>query len=260
MSKININNLTFCHKGSYINLFDGVCLQLDTEWKLGLVGRNGKGKTTLFNILLGNLQYFGEINCTVDFEYFPYQISDKNKTVYDILEEINPQFEEWKVRKELNLLDVIDCDFYRSFLSYSSGEQTKILLSAMFAKDNTFLLIDEPTNHLDMKGRELIAKYLDKKSGYIIISHDKNFIDGCVDHILSINRNNIVLQKGNLSGYLENINKQTQHEQSENDKLNADIKRLKKASLQTSEWADMRKKVSLRAKIIKADLDPIEGL
>ena len=64
-----------------------------------------------------------------------------------------------------------------------------------FLKENSFLLIDEPTNHLDAHGREIIRNYLNQKSGFILISHDRAFVDGCVDHILSINNTNIEIQK-----------------------------------------------------------------
>ena len=84
------------------------------------------------------------------------------------------------------------------------GEQTKILLALLFSKENHFLLIDEPTNHLDLEGRYIVSEYLNAKKGFILVSHDHNFLDGCVNHILSINNATVTVGKGNYSTWLEN--------------------------------------------------------
>ena len=65
----------------------------------------------------------------------------------------------------------------------SSGEQTKLLLVGLFLRKNYFLLIDEPTNHLDTEGRESVAKYLASKKGFIVVSHDRAFLDKVIDHV-----------------------------------------------------------------------------
>ncbi|GHV09380.1 hypothetical protein FACS1894217_13570 [Clostridia bacterium] len=74
MAQISIKDLTFGYDGATENVFENVNLQIDTSWKLGLVGRNGRGKTTLFNLLLGKFEYRGNIAAYVNFEYFPFQI------------------------------------------------------------------------------------------------------------------------------------------------------------------------------------------
>jgi len=68
MSLININNLTFSYDTSYDNIFDNVSFQIDTDWKLGLTGRNGRGKTTFLNLLLGKYEYSGTIRASVEFD------------------------------------------------------------------------------------------------------------------------------------------------------------------------------------------------
>ena len=77
MSIIKIENLTFSYPTSFENIFENVNLQIDTDWKLGFVGRNGRGKTTLLNLLLGKYEYSGKIISSVKFDYFPYQIKNK---------------------------------------------------------------------------------------------------------------------------------------------------------------------------------------
>ncbi len=99
------------------------------------------------------------------------------------------------------------------------------------------MLIDEPTNHLDIRARELVAKYLNSKKGFILVSHDRRFLDGCVDHILSMNKNNIEIQSGNYSSFSQNFERRQASEAAENERLKKDIKRLKTAARRTDEWS-----------------------
>jgi len=238
MSIINIQNLTFGYDGSYDNIFENTSFQISTDWKTGFTGRNGRGKTTFLNLLLGKYEYSGTISANIPFEYFPYEISDNTKNAIDIVEEIFPDYEYWELSRELSILKLSDELLFRPFDKLSRGEQTKIMLAAMFLKNNSFLLIDEPTNHLDINGRRLVSDYLKTKNGFILISHDRAFLDNCVDHIISINKTNIEITKGNFSSWLKNKEKQDNFEISENEKLKKDIKRLSEAARQRAGWSD----------------------
>jgi lincosamide and streptogramin A transport system ATP-binding/permease protein len=119
-----------------------------------------------------------------------------------------------------------------SVLSAETGE----------AKPNVFLLIDEPTNHLDTIGREILARYLEKKSGFILVSHDRKVLDETVDHIISINRANIVVLQGNFSVWEQNKAYQDAFELAENEKLKKDIKRLEISTRRASDWSDKTEK------------------
>jgi lincosamide and streptogramin A transport system ATP-binding/permease protein len=238
MSLINVNNLTFAHEGSYDLIFDNVSFQLDTDWKLGFTGRNGRGKTTFLQLLLGKHEYSGSISANVTFDYFPYHVDDLEQHTLDVVNGIVTDYEHWQLMRELTLLKVDEDVLYRPFGTLSNGEQTKVLLAALFLKENSFLLIDEPTNHLDLHARQLVSRYLDGKSGYILVSHDRAFLDDCVDHILSINKTNIEVVRGNFSEWWANKRRQDQHELAENDKLRKDIKRLSEAAKRTSHWSD----------------------
>lgn len=238
MSMINISNLIFAYDGSFDNVFENVNIQLDTDWKLGLTGRNGRGKTTLLRLLMGKYEYKGSISSSVEFEYFPFEIEDKSKLTYEVADEICPDYEYWKLARELNYLEVNEEVLYRPFNTLSNGERTKVMIALLFIKDNRFLLIDEPTNHLDIEGRRIVSKYLNSKKGFILVSHDRAFLDGCADHIISINRSDITVTKGNFSQWLENKERQDNFELAENEKLKKEIKRLEKTARQKSEWAD----------------------
>lgn len=238
MSLIQIKDLTFSYDTSYENVFEAVSFQIDTDWKLGLTGRNGRGKTTFLNLLMGRYEYSGSIQTAVEFDYFPYDVADNNCDTLAVVEGIVPELEYWKLQKELSLLELDEEVLYRPFCGLSNGEQTKVLLAALFLKEHHFLLIDEPTNHLDLHGREQLGRYLDSKKGFILVSHDRKFLDQCIDHILSINRSNIEIQKGNFSSWQHNKALQDQFETAENEKLKKEIKSLTAAARRTAVWSD----------------------
>lgn len=238
MSLINISNLTFCYDGSYDNVFENVSFQIDTDWKLGFTGRNGRGKTTFLNLLMNKHEYSGTISSSVVFEYFPSEVIDKNHNTLKVIDSLCGDYELWQLNKELSQLGVSEDVLYRPFETLSNGEQTKVLLAALFLKKNSFLLIDEPTNHLDVMGRKIVSNYLKKKKGFILVSHDRTFLDNCIDHILSINKTNIEIQKGNFSSWLRNKEMQDNCERAENQKLKKDIQRLSIAAKRTTTWSD----------------------
>lgn len=238
MSSINVSNLTFGYEGSLENVFEDVSFNIDTDWNLGLIGRNGKGKTTFLKLLLGKLKFKGAISKTVEFDYFPYEVKDKEKLSIDIVHEIAPLIEDWEIIKELNLLNTDTSILYRNFNLLSGGEQIKILLISLFLKGNNFLLIDEPTNHLDTQTRNNLVEYLKAKKGFIVVSHDRDFLDKVVDHIISINNVNIDIQKGNFSTWKQNKDAQDNFEITQNERLKKDINRLEVSAKNTNTWSN----------------------
>ena len=238
MSLIQVSNLSFTYDGSFQPVFENVNMQLDTAWRLGFIGRNGRGKTTFLKLLLGELHYQGSIHASVGFSYFPYPVKDSSQLALSVLESICPDFLYWQLLREMNLLGVPEEILYQPYNTLSNGEQTKLQLAVLFLRENQFLLIDEPTNHLDMLGRTLVSRYLRTKSGFILVSHDRAFLDGCVDHILSINKANIEVQKGNYSSWWENKQRQDAFELEENRKLQKEITRLQETAREKAQWSD----------------------
>ena len=149
MSMIKVENLTFSYPTSYDNIFENASFQIDTDWKLGFVGRNGRGKTTFLELLLGKYEYSGKITSPVRFDYFPYPVADKSLPTEEVLREVCPDAEEWELLREFSYLEVEPETLWRSFETLSNGERTKALLAALFLNRGHFLLIDEPTNHLE---------------------------------------------------------------------------------------------------------------
>lgn len=238
MSLIQVSNLTFAYDGSYEPIFENVSFQIDTNWKLGFTGRNGRGKTTFLNLLLGKYAYLGSISSSVEFSYFPYPVPEKNVLAINAVETMHPDYEYWRLAREMAKLQLDEEVLYRPYSTLSNGEQTKLQLAVLFSKENNFLLIDEPTNHLDLPGRELVSRYLNTKKGFILVSHDRAFLDGCIDHILSINKASIQVCKGNFSTWMENKRRQDAFELAENEKLKREISRLEETARQKAAWSD----------------------
>ncbi|MDO5112008.1 MAG: ABC-F type ribosomal protection protein [Clostridia bacterium] len=257
MAMIKVDHLTFSYPGSYDAVFEDVSFQIDTDWKLGFIGRNGRGKTTFLQLLLGNYAYSGRIEAPVRFDYFPYSVEDPTACTRDVLEAICPQAAAWELERELGFLQVESAVLLQPFYTLSNGEQTKALLSALFLNEGHFLLIDEPTNHLDRAARKLVASYLKRKKGFILVSHDRAFLDGCVDHILSINRTDIEVQSGNFSSWMENFERQQSFEQVQNERLKKDMARLKEAARRSEAWS--YKAETAKKGVTSAGLKPDKG-
>lgn len=249
MSQIQVNNLTFYYDESSDEIFSNVSFSIDTEWRLGFVGRNGRGKTTFLNLLLGKYEYKGSITSTEIFEYFPFSVKDKTRNTIEVAEEIYPEYELWKLLLELNLLEVEAEVLYRPFESLSNGEQTKVMLAILFLKEHHFLLIDEPTNHLDIMARQAVSRYLKRKKGFILVSHDRTFLDACVDHILALNKNTITVVQGNFTTWWENKKRRDEFEIQENEKLKKEVGRLKDTAKQAENWSDSLEKTKIGTRI-----------
>ena len=278
--------MTFAYDGSYVNVFENVSFDLDTDWRLGLVGRNGRGKTTLMRILTSELDVSGSVYSPVKMDYFscsypmsvldaPQEfVSDTNVTGLEFVRSRIAPFTEWErtmeslaadgsnaaieeygrifelytandgytideiIRKESSLLRVSSDALERPVTTLSGGELTKLAIGAMFLRKSTFRLIDEPTNHLDYHGRESLAEYLSGRGGFIVISHDRAFLDMATDHTMSINKDNIEITRGNYSVWKEQKDRRDAYEIAENDRLKKDIARLNESVQRAAGFAD----------------------
>ena len=238
MSIVQATNLTFAYEGSYDNIFENATFTLDTDWRLGFTGRNGRGKTTFLRLLTGELDAHGAITKSAACDYFPYPVANESGMALDVLQALCPEAQEWELLRELNLLE-FNCEaLYRSFETLSGGERVKGLLAALFLRGGRFLLIDEPTNHLDAHGRRALGAYLRQKQGFLLVSHDRALLDACTDHTLSINRANIEVVAGCFSTWWEQKQRQDAYELDRNEILQKDIKRLTRTAREKADWSD----------------------
>ena len=238
MSMIKIEHLSFAYPYSFEDVFDDINLIFDTDWKIGLIGRNGKGKTTLLRLLMDEYSYSGNIYKNAECIYFPYVIADETITTLTLLQSLCPLCEEWQFRRELSALQLPTTIMERTFETLSGGEKTKIQLAALFLHEQRFLLIDEPTNHLDAEGRAVLAAYLRHKKGFLLVSHDRHFLDLCIDHVIALNRSNITVQSGNFATWMNDFQKQQEYEVAKSVQLKKEIKQLKQSAQRTAVWSN----------------------
>lgn len=247
--QVSVRNLSFTYDGSYTPVFENVSFHFDTSWRLGLIGRNGKGKTTLLRLLLGQYPYQGQIDLPLTPVYFPYPVADPTRSTREVMRGAAPEAEEWQLLCELNQLEVDDSVLDRPFSTLSKGEMTKALLAALFTREDAYPLIDEPTNHLDMHGRNQVAAYLRRKDGFLLVSHDRAFLNRCIDHVLSLNRSDVWVMQGDYDVWEDRLNRQNAYEQSRNEALRRDIHHLEAAAQRTAVW-------SAKAEATKIGFDP----
>ena len=247
MSQIRAEHLTFSYEGSAEPVFENASFTLDTDWKLGLIGRNGKGKTTLLRLLTGELSGKGTLSKSVPAAYFPYPVTPGQMKLpaAGFADELRDNCELWRVICELSELCEDAEILYRPFETLSYGQRTKVLLAVLFSGENDFLLIDEPTNHLDAQARENVRQYLSSKKGFILVSHDRDLLDACTDHILVLNRKTIMVQSGNFSCWQENQQRRDRFAEAENEKHRKQIRKLRQAAKQTAEWADKNERTKI---------------
>lgn len=239
MSQITVQNLHFTYEGDHTPVFNGLDLQLDTNWKLGLVGRNGRGKTTLLRLLAGELEGRGAVSVRQRCLRWPRPVVDPSRRTQEVLlEGVSPD-EEWRLSWELSKLGLGEEMLERPFSTLSGGEQTRALLAALFLDEGSYPMIDEPTNHLDGPGRMLVADYLQGlERGFLLVSHDRAFLDGCVDHILALNPTGPELVRGTFSSWFRDKEDRDRGEAARNEKLKGEIRRLEQAARQTSSWSE----------------------
>ena len=236
--QLNVRDLSFTYEGSYSPVFDHVSFHVDTSWHLGLIARNGRGKTTLLRLMQGLHAYSGHIDLPLTPVYFPFPVDDPQQLTLFVMQAAAPDAEDWQLIRECNLLQLTEDALYRPFATLSRGEQTKALLAALFSREDVYPLIDEPTNHLDAHGRELVADYLRRKDGFLLVSHDRAFLNRCIDHVLSLNKSDIWVMQGNYDTWEERLTQQNEYEQARNEGLKKDIRRMEEAARRTAEWSD----------------------
>ena len=239
MAQIQVNDLTFSYEGSPDAVLEHVTFHIDTDWKLGLIGRNGKGKTTFLNLLMDKFEYTGSIQTSTRFDYFPYRIDDGDlsRNAAELALEWKPQAESWQILVQMNQIGMDPECLYRPFGTLSHGERTRVMLAVLFAAQNEFLLVDEPTNHLDSKARQIVKDYLISKKGFLLVSHDRDLLDAVCDHVLVLNRKTIQVQAGNFSSWWENKERSDAFAQAENERHLKEIGKLKAAADRSGRWA-----------------------
>jgi lincosamide and streptogramin A transport system ATP-binding/permease protein len=242
MALLQFSNVSFAYEGSYDDVFSALSFQIDTDWRLGLIGRNGRGKTTLLRIIAGALKAHGQVCVPLKPALFPFAVQNPQLSAHDVVKSLAPDEPAWRLMAEAGLLGLDQELLSRPFETLSRGEQTKAQLAALFAREDGYPLIDEPTNHLDLRGRETVAAYLSKKGGFLLVSHDRDFLNRCVTHTLSLNRSSVAVQRGDYDSWEREFRRKNEAEEARNVQLKKEIARLKATARKQADFSDKAEK------------------
>ncbi|MBL8015434.1 MAG: ABC-F family ATP-binding cassette domain-containing protein [Candidatus Doudnabacteria bacterium] len=189
-------------------LFDDLSFKLTNHDKVGLLGLNGTGKSTLLKIIVGDEQPdSGKIDIGNErIAYLPQEFELPDQLVGEFLETLvtDPHNEMYKVTKILHKLGLDDIDIYQEIKTLSYGQQMKLYLTKLLIDNPTVLLLDEPTNYLDLPGILWVEQFIQKFEGAcIIISHDRAFLNNVINKVFEIDEQRLYEFPGNYDKYLE---------------------------------------------------------
>ncbi len=242
-------------------LFKNISLDLKRGDKVALIGENGRGKTTLFKILLDKIKADSgnfSLGKNVFVGYYDQEQSDLdlNKTILDEVWDSFPKMTTTEIRNALASFLFTGDDVFKTIDKLSGGEKCRInLLKLMLSKSN-FLLLDEPTNHLDIISREALEEAILSYDGTLmVISHDRYFLNKVISKILELSEDNITTYLGNYNYYSEkkaNPNRfETFNEEINSGKTKTQIQEEKKKRREKEKQA---KSLSLKIKNIEKEI------
>ena len=246
------------------HLFSNLSLDLKRGEKIALIGENGRGKTTLFKIIMDKIKPdtgVKVLGANVEVGYYDQEQSNLslNKTILDEVWDDFPYLTTSKLRTALGSFLFTGDDVFKTIDKLSGGEKCRInLLKLMLSKPN-LLLLDEPTNHLDIPSREALEEAILSYDGtLIVISHDRYFLNKVIHKIIELEENGASEYLGNYSYYVEKKKNPTRFEAYEdlaNGKTKTQIKEEKKKqkNLQKEEKAKLQKIKKTEEDIAKSE-------
>ena len=193
-------------------LFDGVSFLINQGERIGLVGKNGTGKSTLFKMILGKEKYDAGTLSTPK----GYRIGALEQHIHftqpTVLREciealpVEKQWDHYKAEIILSGLGFSEQDFHKDPTTFSGGFQVRINLCKALLADPNMLLLDEPKNYLDILSLRWLKEYLNKWPGeMILITHDRDFMDKVTTHTLGLHRKKTKKVKGDTIKFYEMI-------------------------------------------------------
>ena len=251
-------------------LFENLNLDIKREQKIALIGENGRGKTTLFKIIMDKISPDSGIKVlgkNVFLGYYDQEQSnlDENKAIIDEVWDDFPHMTTTEVRTALAAFLFTGDDVFKKISTLSGGEKCRInLLKLMLSKSN-FLLLDEPTNHLDIMSREALESAILNYDGtIIIISHDRYFLNKIINKIYELNVDGVKEYLGNYSYYVEkkkNPNKLNQFEENSGitkTQIKLDKKKKREAEKAEKEQAKLLKNIETRISKIEEEIESLQ--
>ena len=252
-------------KKSYgsLKVFGGVDFDIDRGNRIAFVGVNGAGKSTLSRIIAGVEPFdTGErrVGHNVIISYFAQHQAEELNPTYDVLQTVD-EVATGDIRKRLRTL--LGCflfrgdDVFKKVGVLSGGEKSRLALAKMLLQPTNLIIMDEPTNHLDMRSKGVLQEALAEFEGsYVIVSHDRDFLDPLVNKVVEFRRGRVKTYGGNVSDYLYAKQKESEGA--------APVQAGKQITVQLTEKERKRQEAELRqrryekTRPVQARIDAIE--
>ncbi len=267
---INVKNLSIAYSGNPI--FEEANFIINASEKIGLIGKNGSGKSTFFKLMLQQIKpHEGTIDVPQGYkighleQHIHFEKSTAIEEVCSILPE-DREHEGWKGEKIMLGLGFTEEQMYQDPMQFSGGYQIKVNLAKILLMEPDMLLLDEPTNYLDIYSIRWLGQFLRKwKNELILITHDRSFMDSIITHTLIIHRNNFKKITGKTDKILEQIKSEEEHyelarvrEEKERQKTEDWIKRFGAKASMASRAKSMEK--GLEKQEVKLKLSDVKNI
>ena len=198
-------------KKSYGNntVFENANLTIERGERIALVGKNGEGKSTLVKAIMGQIEYEGELTLghNVEIGYFAQNEAsflDETETIFNTIDNVAKGEIRKKIRDILGAFMFSGDDIDKKVKVLSGGERTRLAMIKLLLAPVNLLILDEPTNHLDIRTKDILKSALKDFDGtLILVSHDRDFLDGLADKVFEFGQQKITEHLGDINYFLE---------------------------------------------------------
>ncbi len=242
-------------------VLNGIDFQIIRGDKLAFVGRNGEGKTTLSKIIAKQLSYEGELKYghNIQIAYYAqdqWEMLDPSKTIFETVDDIAVGDIRKRLKSILGAFLFQGDDIDKKISVLSGGEKARLSLAKLLLSPSNLLILDEPTNHLDLLSKDILKNALLQYDGtLIVVSHDRDFLQGLTNHFLEFRNHQIKEFRGSLDEYLE---KRSIEQLSELEMKTKPVSAKTKSSAVKKQEREQKKERERRERKFKKELEKIE--
>jgi len=253
-----------------LNVLNKIDIKISRGEKVAFVGRNGEGKTTLSKIIKGDLDYTGSLimGHNVKIGYFAQnqdELLDEEKTVLMTIDDVAKGDIRAKIRNMLGAFLFRGDDVEKKVKVLSGGERSRLAMVKLLLEPSNLLVLDEPTNHLDMRTKDILKQALIKFDGtLIVVSHDRDFLDGIVGKVFEFKHNKIKENIGGIYDFLrkkkiENLKDIERKDKIKSDSVRTDVSSNKQKYLDKKEFDRNLRKLRKRLEESETAIEKLEA-